>query len=397
MAGPVTALKRLSLPSFAVVEPAAPRFAASVVADVVAIAEEWRALERGGHATMFQRFDWLAPWYAAAARDGRATPEIVAVRRGASGPLVMLLPLARRRERGVDLVEFADLGLTDYCAPVLAPLDVLNERDAGEALAAALGAITCDLFRATKLVPTVGGRRNPFLDLPGLEVSPLAAHGLDLERDFPAQAARVFDRDFHKDLQRILRKIEKEKGKPRLIVAETEAQARGLFDLMVEMRRARFGALGRTCVFTDAVWHDFYRDVFARAGTGHLVAALEAGGEIVAVDLMVEYNDALHVLAGAFQMDEGWRKYSLGNVLTYLEMAWAAERGLGVFDLTIGAEAYKFRFGVRALPLHDYERVGRARGLVAHARFKAKAELRRRPKLEAILRRVLGRGPRPQS
>lgn len=390
MLGPATALKRLILPNLAS-EATRPSFAARVVTEPAHIAAEWRDLERAGHATMFQRADWLMPWYSAAAREGRARPEIVAVRRGGDGELVMLLPLARRREGGVDLLEFADLGLSDYCAPVLAPVHRLSAEEARDALEVALASLSCDLFRATKLVPSVAGRRNPFVDLPGVEVSALAAHGLELERDFPALAARAFDRDFHKDLQRIFRKIEKEKGKPRLIVASTQAEARGLFDLMVAMRRERFGALGRPCVFSDEAWHDFYAGVFTRMDNGNLIAALDVGGEIVAVDLMVEHNGALHVLAGAFLMDEGWRKYSLGNVLTYMEMSWAAERGIPMFDLTIGAEAYKFRFGVRAIALHDYERVGRARGLVPHAHFKAKAELRRRPKLAALLRRVLRR------
>jgi CelD/BcsL family acetyltransferase involved in cellulose biosynthesis len=365
----------------------------TLATDPRSLLAEWNLLEAQGHATLFQRSEWVLPWYRAAAQGGSADPLVVAVRRPSSDVVVMLLPLCRRCIRGLDVVEFADLSLSDYTAPIFAPVALLSDEEATDAMHAALAAIRCDVMRFGKITPVVGGRRNPMLSLPGAAVGPLAAYGLALQAPFGEHASQVFDKSFHRDLKRVMRKLSAERGEPRLIVAETREQARSLFDTFLAQRSARFEAIGRMDTLATPAWRAFYANVFASSADRSFgtILALAVGDEIVAVDLAVLHNDAICLLAGSFLMEEGWRKYSLGNVLTYLEMEWATARGIKVFDLTIGAEAYKLRFGVREIPLHEWTMARSWRGAAEEWAWRLKGSLRKRPRLHAAARRLLRR------
>src|ERR1700753_1607572 len=83
----------------------------------------------GGHRTIFQQGLWLDAWYDAF-RD--VSPLIAIVRDAETGGELARLPLIRRVQRGIRILEFADLGLTDYNAPILsaaAPTDVAGARE----------------------------------------------------------------------------------------------------------------------------------------------------------------------------------------------------------------------------------------------------------------------------
>src|SRR4051794_271657 len=67
--------------------------------------------------TPFQHPQWYDAWYAAFA--GAVTPLIAVVTDASTGELALLLPLIRRRQKNISTIEFADLDLTDYNAPIL--------------------------------------------------------------------------------------------------------------------------------------------------------------------------------------------------------------------------------------------------------------------------------------
>jgi len=71
------------------------------------------------------------------------------------------VPLIRRRESALRVIEFADAGLTDYNAPALAAdaQDVIGPDAALRGLRAALP--PADLLRLTKMPRRLGARANP--------------------------------------------------------------------------------------------------------------------------------------------------------------------------------------------------------------------------------------------
>src|ERR1700737_3042730 len=91
-----------------------------------------------GHATAFQHNHWLAAWYGA---FDTVSPLIAVISDAATARQVALVPLIHRVLRGIRIVEFADLDITDYNAPILgfgATCDVMKSRVLCQALLAAL-------------------------------------------------------------------------------------------------------------------------------------------------------------------------------------------------------------------------------------------------------------------
>jgi CelD/BcsL family acetyltransferase involved in cellulose biosynthesis len=85
-------------------------------------------------------------------------PLIAVITDASSGERAALLPLILRRQGGIRIVEFADLDLTDYNAPVLgpaAPRDARSARLLWRDLKAALRELPggADLIRLRKLRP----------------------------------------------------------------------------------------------------------------------------------------------------------------------------------------------------------------------------------------------------
>ena len=85
------------------------------------VAGDWDGAYRRGQATIFQHGKWLAAWYGAFAGQPGIEPLMATVRDRATGEIALLLPLIRRRLKRICVVEFADLELTDYNAPLLGP------------------------------------------------------------------------------------------------------------------------------------------------------------------------------------------------------------------------------------------------------------------------------------
>src|ERR1700722_3298092 len=95
--------------------------------------------------TLFQDSRWLDAWYKAFAHVDGVEPLIAVVSDATTSERVALLPLVRRLQDGVRIIEFADLALTDYNAPMLGPA---APRDAGAARA-----LWRDLLTALRRMP----------------------------------------------------------------------------------------------------------------------------------------------------------------------------------------------------------------------------------------------------
>src|SRR5947209_8042278 len=78
-----------------------------LLADWKQAAARWSAFDAS---TPFQHLQWCEAWYSAFARH--AEPLIAIVSDAVTGEPAALLPLIRRRQNGIRIVEFADLDLT---------------------------------------------------------------------------------------------------------------------------------------------------------------------------------------------------------------------------------------------------------------------------------------------
>jgi CelD/BcsL family acetyltransferase involved in cellulose biosynthesis len=155
-------------------------------------AADWNP--RPGQATLFQRRDWLTPFYAALAAHRPDVTPLVAEVADADGALAYRLPLLQ----GDGRIAFADLNITDFNAPLLGPAAPTGAPEAARAFRALRRALPPhDLLLLQKMPGEIGGRPNPLL---------LAQPGMDCAANGNLLLTGDSWNDFHFGLERTVRK-----------------------------------------------------------------------------------------------------------------------------------------------------------------------------------------------
>src|SRR5450755_2061967 len=176
----------------------------------VAFVHDWEQASAqwndAGASTPFQDPRWLGAWYRAFAGADHVEPLIAIVSDATTGEQVALLPLIRRLQNGIRIVEFADLELTDYNAPVLgaaAPRDARAARAMWRELLAALRRLPggADLIRLRKMPVDLDGRPNPLALLDGAGRCSLNGNVVTTGDDFDAYRYSL-ERTVRKELER---------------------------------------------------------------------------------------------------------------------------------------------------------------------------------------------------
>lgn len=325
-------------------------FEIDVCGDISAVREDWAALEVHGQCTPFQTRAWLEPWYEIVAPRYGAKPLFVRVRERFSGAPLALLPLVRRRDAGLTLVEFADLGVSDYHAPLFAP-EMSDLRAHGPALWARIQAALrpADLFRFEKAPPLVGGMRNPLLDVARRQMN-FSAWDVALPSDRAAFDAGLADQSFLRELARKNRRIGG-RGQVRFSEARTPEELRRAFGALCEQRAARFAELGRDNILQRAPFGAFYEKVaLADRDRVTRLFTLSVDDEIVATIFGLSRNGRFCMIMSTIG-DARWKSSSPGNVAMDRLISQLVDEGGGVLDFTIGDEAYKRSFGAVERPL----------------------------------------------
>ena len=213
--------------------------------------------------TPFQDPQWLAAWYGAFAGVDGVEPLIVLVSDAATSERVALLPLVRRVQNGVRIVEFADLNLTDYNAPVLtasAPRDAAAAQILWRELQAALKGLPggVDLVRLRKMPVDLDGRPNPLALLDGAGGCPLNGNVVATGDDFDAYRYSL-GRTVRKELERSWRVFTRDPAAAFEIVTDRNEAFRVL-SIMEIQQGARMQHLGLTFILNGDTCAAFYRN-----------------------------------------------------------------------------------------------------------------------------------------
>ncbi|MCK1741171.1 GNAT family N-acetyltransferase [Bradyrhizobium sp. 139] len=356
---------------------------------------DWRqaALRlNAGHRTAFQHGYWLGAWYEAF--HGFA-PLIALICDAATGEDIAVVPLISHVRRGIRIVEFADLGVSDNNAPILAleaALDAAEMHAIGKALVDALRALPdrFDLLRLKKMPAQVGGKPNPLVSLGRAGACSLNGNLVLTGDDYEAYQASIK----RMQMPRCWRVFSRNKG-ARFEIASDVARARQLLDVMDVQQQARMRKLGSRFVLNDDAHAQFYRDV-ARQGVvdGYaVISALVCDEGVVATTLGVRHG-ATYSLLRISHAGESWSSCSPGLLVTERTMAALHAEGVRRFDLSIGNQHYKRRFGAEPVPLTDVSVALSWRGTPYAWRDHAAQGLRRHPRLAALAARAMGKGAR---
>jgi CelD/BcsL family acetyltransferase involved in cellulose biosynthesis len=354
---------------------------------------DWRlAIARwsgAGQETAFQHPLWFEAWYGAFAE---ASPLIAIVTDSVTERPVALIPLIVRVSHGARIVEFADLNVTDYNAPILrvgAALDVAEARSMCQALVAALRKLPggADLIRLRKMP---GGQLNPLAVLGRPGSSSLNGNIIAVGDDFEAYRASIK----RMQLPRSWRVFARHPGASFRMI-ETVDEALEVIDVMDQQQQARMQKLGLGFSLNDAVHAKFYRDLVRRGlKEGYaVVSALTCDEGIIATVLGIKQGGSF-VFLRISNAGQQWKSCSPSRLIIERTMAALHAQGLRRFDLSIGNYPFKRRFGAVQLRLTDASIALTWRGSPYALRDLAAQSLRRHPQLASFVSRLLrGRYP----
>lgn len=318
--------------------------------DFTALRDEWTALfERAADPQqVFQSFVFLDCWVRHYL-DGRTKLSIITGRVG--GRLVMVWPLVRRRQAGVDTVGFMG-------APVAQFGDLLVEKDSdtqawlGAGWAAVRG-LRADLFEARKIRADSAFLRCP---IDGRTIvydhqeAPFTDLGQRVGTDGPGNAYSAKERS---NYRRHVRRLA-ERGETTFHEHLPGQQAAELASQAVTLKRewlSRSSILSPTVA--DPRFEAFFRDIAAdRQNDSPLrVSVIKCDGRPVGIDLSFDCKGRAfgHVLA----TDPGYEREGVGGILVHRVFANARQRGNTVFDLLAPADPYKLQHADGSTSVRD--------------------------------------------
>ena len=366
--------------------PRADRFAVEFVRDWKQASSRWGA---ASHGTAFQHHHWLTAWYGA---FDETSPLIAIIRDGITDRQIALIPLIHRVRNGVRIVEFADLDLTDYNAPLLAfgiSRDALDERALCRALLAALRKLPerVDLVRLRKMPAIVDGRANPLVSLGRPGSCSLNGNLIEVSEDFEVYRASIK----RMQLARSWRVFSRNAGAAFRIVDNVD-EALAVLDTTDAQQQERMQRLGLPFNLNDETCSKFYRDLVRRGlAEGYVIAsALTCGEAVVATVLGIRQGNSF-VFLRISNAGKKWSSCSPSRLIIERTMAALHRDGVRNFDLSVGNYAFKRRFGAAPLPLTDASVALGWRGIPYVLRDRAAQQLRRFPWLAERVGRLRGK------
>ena len=330
-----------------------------------------------GVATPFQAPGWLANWYTTVGAQQGAEPLIVFVSERGTGQAAVALPLIRHRVGSLKVIAFADLGVTDYNAPILGPA-APKTPDAARALWASIvkALPSADLIHLRKMPSSVRGQPNPMALLRGVHPSHSPGFSVSIPEDWDAYL-RSLVKKFRKELGRSLRLFEKE-GDAAFRRIETVDEGARVLQAMNAQQRARLEEMGYRYTLDEDDYHAFYAGLVSTGleDGATILTTLTSGEQIVAALLGVT-DGTNFTMVRLSHAGGDWMKIGPGRLVIERTMHALHARGCRHFDFSIGDYPYKSGFGVEPSPLFDLVIARSWHGRLSAARDLAKATIKR--------------------
>ena len=281
---------------------------------------------------------WIEEWVATTSPDG-----IVAlVERG--GRPVYALALEVARSGPFRVARFMSGTHANGNFPAADPAFLQSGAFNAQAVLAAIRAARPDVdaLALERLLPELGGQKNPLLSLPHYP-SPNVSLAVNLEGGFEALLSRVSGKRKRKKHRSQTRKFEAAGGFRR-IEAGTQEEVTRLLDAFFAMKEFRFRKMGIANVFGEAEVQTFFRALFRDALEENpppfVLHALEVGSELRAVTGSSLSGKRLVCEFGAIGEDD-MAHASPGDFLFFENIGEACSKGVDVFDFSVGDEPYK--------------------------------------------------------
>lgn len=378
----------------------------SVVEDIAALADEWRALEDHALVTPYQAFGWVRPF-----TDTVGAAERMAFRhavlRDAGGAALAILPLVITRRSGIRFAEFiggkhANYHMGLYDPAFAAGLDAAGARLMLAEIGAAIGGL--DAFIFVNQPTQWQGVPNPLAQLAG-GPSPSGAYKLALvPGDGEGSLRRSMSSHAHKKLKNKRNRFVTY-GPSEMVRARTPTEIARVIDAFLRQKAARFAMMGIADPFAPPAVRRFLERGAQADGDRPPVLelySLDVAGQSVATYVGAVQAGRFSGMATSFAMDSEVAKTSPGEILLVDLIRLKSREGITVFDLGVGEARYKTTICDERDDLVDsflpLTTKGHAFALFSRAKREAKRRIKASPVALKLAHRVSGwlsRGRKP--
>ncbi|AOG05192.1 GNAT family N-acetyltransferase [Bosea sp. RAC05] len=378
----------------------------SVVDEIAALADEWRALEDRALVTPYQAYGWVRPF-----TDTVGAAERMAFRhavlRDAGGAALAILPLVITRRSGIRFAEFiggkhANYHMGIYDPAFAAGLDAAGARLMLAEIGAAIGGL--DAFIFVNQPMQWQGVPNPLAQLAG-GPSPSGAYKLALvPGDGEGSLRRSMSSHAHKKLKNKRNRFVTY-GPSEMVRARTPAEIARVIDAFLRQKAARFAMMGIADPFAPPAVRRFLERGAQAEGDRPPVLelySLDVAGQSVATYVGAVQAGRFSGMATSFAMDSEVAKTSPGEILLVDLIRLKSREGITVFDLGVGEARYKTTICDERDDLVDSFLPLTARGhafaLFSRAKREAKRRIKASPVALKLAHRVSGwlsRGRKP--
>ena len=347
----------------------------------------------------FHTPNWLRAWYATFGQAEGRTPVLVAVQRRGSTADVALLPLVARREHGISVVEFADGGVVDYIALMLAPHwhGGLPLQQAAQALWQALrGALQGhDLLRVHKMLARSleeqGGQANPLALALRTQPCEMFGNQFSVPRGSDWEAwRRSLDKRVRKEIERCWRVFQRSPD-ARFERVTDPAQALALFEMLEQQQSRRMRSLQPHYLLDAPECRAFYRQAIAGGvASGEVVLTALRDGDQVVSALFGLANGHRYIGLRQSLGGDAWKACSPARLLDEQTARDMHAQGRQHFDFGIGDYHHKQALQMSGIPLLDACQALSPRGVPVALAWRARRTLKRQTWLVAAKRRLGG-------
>lgn len=340
--------------------PAVPRFQALTLHTLEDFLERAAALQRPA-SLPFHHPHWLRCWYETIGCSEGFTPLWVAVQRRCAEGWVdaMLLPLVEHRHRGLREIAFADAGVVDYVAPIVAPQwhGGAHQLPAARAVWGALQPLLrdYDFWHVEKMLPQM-------LSEDGELANPLAlvwptVPGEMFGNEFVVKGSwqdwrHSLDKRVRKEIERSWRVFQRS-AEARFERVTDPQRAMQLLQTLEQQQSERMAASGHYRLDRPA-YRDFYRQLLqAGLAQGPVVLTALMDGEEVVSALFGVANARRYIALRQSIGGDAWKNCSPGRLLDEGTAQHMHGQGLECFDFGVGDYFHKTTLGMDRIALRD--------------------------------------------
>jgi CelD/BcsL family acetyltransferase involved in cellulose biosynthesis len=304
---------------------------------------------------------WLRAWYETLGSSEGRRPLWLLLQRCSAGQWVdaMLLPLVQQRRKGLREVAFADAGVVDYVAPLVAAdwHGGAEPQDAAKALWRAMARALrgFDVWRVQKMLPAglpeAGAVTNPLQLVWRTHESDMFGNQFVVQGPWE-EWRHSLDKRVRKEIERCWRVFERSPV-ARLERVRDPVQAQALFDTLEQQQSERLGALPHYRL-NRAPYRAFYRRLLAAGLTdGSVVLTALRDGDTVVSALFGVANGQRYIALRQSIGGPAWKALSPGRLLDEGTARQMHAAGLNTFDFGVGDYFHKTTLGMQPIALRD--------------------------------------------